>query len=238
MGIFRLQNNVPNYYVDKSRDFQLLCRAFDCVNASVKTSIDSMTHIVDTTTCVNSIIQLLQTKLGFFTFSQYSDDDVRSVLLGFIDMVRNKGSKQAIQQAVNLFIRMSKVNSTGDVQVDNTTHSSIISIETEPLDIGILDEIMSYIVPTGYVVVYQFSNATKQENLFGTGNVAYSVNVDIPSNAIIADSAQTGGYALLTKSVGVVELCDEAVSSAQDDDEKCSDTWGNDIDPWPTPTEE
>ena len=29
MPNFKLENNVPNYYVDESRDFQLLCRVLD-----------------------------------------------------------------------------------------------------------------------------------------------------------------------------------------------------------------
>ena len=45
--MFRLQNNVPEVYVDKSRDFQLFCRLYDSCFGGVKFSIDSMSRLTN-----------------------------------------------------------------------------------------------------------------------------------------------------------------------------------------------
>lgn len=53
MSVRRLQNNVPEVYVKESRDFQLLCRLYDCILNGVKFDIDSMLNITDSKSCSN-----------------------------------------------------------------------------------------------------------------------------------------------------------------------------------------
>ena len=62
MAIFRLQSNVPEIYINESRDFQLLCRLYDCVLGGVKLDIDTLENIIDTRSCNSILLQLLELK--------------------------------------------------------------------------------------------------------------------------------------------------------------------------------
>ena len=48
MKLFRTQENVPEIYVNKSRDFQILCRLKDVSFNSTKYLIDSLRHTPNT----------------------------------------------------------------------------------------------------------------------------------------------------------------------------------------------
>lgn len=220
MSIFRLQNNTPEVYVNNSRDFQLLCRAFDCINAGVRSEINSMATVVDTNTCINRVIQLLQTKLGFFTTNQYNDDDIRTILQGFVQMVRNKGSKKGIEYAVYAYLRTKKIIASAEVSIDNDSHIVRIGMNTAPIETKLLEEILSYIIPTGYFVSFEFYNKQVVDNKYTVTNGANFLQIGNLLNAQLAVENRTmnawtqpastkstpDGYERLSQSVGVVEI--------------------------------
>ena len=109
--MIRLQDKTPEVYCAESRDFQLFCRLYDCVINGVKFDIDTIPDILDAMTCRTSMLQLLQTKLGFFTNKKLTDDALRYVLTAFPIMVKNKGSLKSIQQAVNVFFKVYGIRS-------------------------------------------------------------------------------------------------------------------------------
>ena len=65
MKRFRIRDNVPDAYVKRSRDFQLLCDLFDIVNNGVKFDIDSIMDLSNTELTRESMLPYLQAKLGF-----------------------------------------------------------------------------------------------------------------------------------------------------------------------------
>ena len=113
--MIRLQDKTPEVYCSESRDFQLFCRLYDCVVNGIKFDIDTIPDILDAMTCRSSMLQLLQTKVGFFTNKQLTDDALRYVLTAFPMMVKNKGSLKAVQQAVNVFFKVNGIRS--EVQI-------------------------------------------------------------------------------------------------------------------------
>ena len=191
MSIFRLQNNTPEVYVNNSRDFQLLCRAFDCINAGVRSEINSMATVVDTNICINRVIQLLQTKLGFFTTNQYNDDDIRTILQGFVQMIRNKGSKKGIEYAVYAYLRTKKIIASAEISVDNDSHVVRIGMNTAPIETKLLEEILSYIIPTGYFVSFEFYNKQVFDNQYTVTNNANFLQIGNLLNAQLANSDST-----------------------------------------------
>lgn len=180
MALIRLQDNTPDIYVDNSRDFQLLCRLYDCINNGVKYSIDSITSIIDTETCNARLLQLLQTKLGFITDAEIDNESLRYILRAFPEIMKNKGSKKAITEAVNVFAKVKNIKANIDCLIINKqTRNSVdydvykiqIIINANPSDIPlvkdttILDEIFKYIIPTGYTIEYIFSTGIEEEML-------------------------------------------------------------------------
>jgi hypothetical protein len=158
--LFRLQNNVPSVYVNSSRDFQLLCRLYDMAFNGVMFDTDTISDITNTDRCSARLLPLLQTKIGFFTDIEITDEDLRYVLKAFPYLVRNKGSKQAIRQALYMYMRMNHIETEIMVQVLNKhpimPYTILVGIETGFRDVAILDEVFKYILPTGYTVQYVY----------------------------------------------------------------------------------
>ena len=159
--MFRLINNVPEAYVNRSRDFQLLCNLFDLVNNGVKFDIDTIMTQQDTELCRDTLLPLLQHKLGFFTGTTIDDESLRTILKVFPSLVKKKGTKEGIIEAIQLFFYTQNVNgntavyirnSLGGVSGDYIVQCELTSQVVSNLDI--LYEILKYIIPTGYFVEY------------------------------------------------------------------------------------
>lgn len=189
--MIRLQDKTPEVYCAESRDFQLFCRLYDCVVNGIKFDIDTIPDILDGMTCRSSMLQLLQTKVGFFTNKRLTDDALRYVLTAFPIMIKNKGSLKAIQQAVNVFFKVNGIKSEVQIwavseptQVYDTwveDHTIVIGINSIIKDVSLLEEIFRYILPPGFKYYFYFYNkiypiesfmqSDKATLLFASGNV-------------------------------------------------------------------
>ena len=171
MKLIRLQNMVPEVYPNNSRDFQLFCRLYDCVFNGNKFDIDSILDICDTEYIDSKLLRLLQSKLGFLTDADISDDELRYILKAFPYMVKWKGSKKAIEQAVYVFLKLNHIKTNVRVTVSNNTlaegtYSVEIGMETAYRDTTILTEMLRYLMPTGYKISYLFYHLLSYKNGF------------------------------------------------------------------------
>jgi len=173
MAIFRLQENVPDVYPRKSRDFQLMCNAFDIVNSAVKYDIDSITNIANTRLCKDNVLPLLQTKLGFFTKQSMTTEELRAVLQAFRYVVKDKGSRKGIQAAIEVFLKIANASNKSRITIlDNyqyeqyvnedirgNTYIVEIAIEGRQVDTTLLTELLKYVLPAGHQLKYSFYRA-------------------------------------------------------------------------------
>ena len=158
--LFRVQTNTPRVYYNESRDFQVLGRLYDCVINGVKYDIDSMSYLTDSRKIRARVLQLLQTKLGFLTKKEYNDHDIRYVLRAFPVMLKNKGTILAVQQAVNVFLKLNKIKSAIKVwyvsedsvvygtEIDD--HTIIVGLNSAFRNFDLLYEMLWYLLPTGF----------------------------------------------------------------------------------------
>lgn len=178
MATFRTQHHVPDVYTRKSRDFQLFCNLFDCVNGGIKYDIDSILDVVDTNQCNERLIPYLQTKLGFWSDVKISADNLRTILKGFMYAVRNKGSIKGVEQAVQIFLKVARIQTNVHIEVNNNTtndaYTIMIGTEERLGDTSILDEILKYIIPAGYAYKYVFYADTTFET-----PIEYADRIDI-----------------------------------------------------------
>lgn len=155
-GLFRLQDNTPEAYTNESRDFQLFLRLYDCVNNGTKFYIDSILDSVDTKTIDSSLLSLLKTKLGFFNNTEFSERDLRYILRGFPYLIKDKGSKKAVDDAVYIFMNAKGISVPHKIDVDNALHVIHVDIESALEDTKMLDAMLSFVVPTGYTYDINF----------------------------------------------------------------------------------
>jgi len=182
--MFRVQNNVPEVYPDKSRDFQMFCRLFDVSFNSVKQSIDSLQYVTDTQACDARLLPLLKSKLGFFSNLDLSDTDIRYVLQAFPTIVRYKGSYQALVYVTNLYSRLvSSIATSEEVRILSNKEEYRIEVSSEKAvaKSELLFELLKYVLPTGYVIDYfitEYHDSATQ--LFTTNSLLY--HVEYPDN--------------------------------------------------------
>ena len=154
-SMFLVENNVPDVYVNESRDFQLVSRLYDLIFQSTRFSIDSMDHISDTAKCNESLLDLIGSKVGFFTSLKLTDKTHRKVLAAFPHIMRYKGSKEGILLILNLFMHITNAKLTMRENED----TSIITIVFHDyiLNIDLLKELIEYIRPVGLIIEYEFT---------------------------------------------------------------------------------
>ena len=104
--MFNVKKNVPDAYVRKSRDFQLMCNVYNVLQMATKFDIDSILNITNTKYCNDTTLKLLQTKLGFFTNYELVGEDLRTLLNSFPYLVRKKGTLTGIKQCIQLFFKI------------------------------------------------------------------------------------------------------------------------------------
>lgn len=167
MSMIRLQNSTPSEYCAQSRDFQLLCRLYDTIFNNLQFDISTITSILNTKKCRDTILPLLQTKVGFFTNKETDNVSLRYFLEVFPLLVKNKGTEQAIRQAVITFLKINNVLSPVTIYytieeivlANNYTvpdHTILIGINCSFLDTTLLEEVLKYILPAGIGYYFYF----------------------------------------------------------------------------------
>ena len=176
--MFRLQNNVPEVYPEKSRDFQIFCRLFDASFNSVKQSIDSMELITDTMACDSVLLPLLKDKLGFYSSLDLGDKELRYILDAFPVLMRYKGSQRAIDYVTNLYSRIvSSISTSAPIQVNVENNNYVIEVSSTQAVVrsDLLFELLNYILPTGYLIDYYVTMYQNAESGFYAENtIVYS----------------------------------------------------------------
>jgi hypothetical protein len=114
-----------------------------------------MDHISDTSKCNESLLDLIGSKVGFFTSLKLTDKTHRKVLAAFPYIMRYKGSKEGILLILNLFMHITNSRLTMRENKD----PSIITIVFHDymLNIDLLKELIEYIRPTGLIIEYEFT---------------------------------------------------------------------------------
>lgn len=153
-SMFLVEHNVPDVYVNESRDFQLLSRLYDLALQSTRFSIDSMDYVSDTNLCNASLLALLGSKVGFFSSLQISDTTYRKVLSVFPHIMRYKGSKEGIYLILNLFMHIT--NSRLSLQESEDSNMLTIIFYDYMAHLDLLQELIECIRPVGLLVDYQF----------------------------------------------------------------------------------
>ena len=201
MALIRLQNKVPNIYVDESRDFQLLCRLYDIILNGIKYDTDGVARLTNTRDCKSNILQLLQTKLGFFSSYTFTDDMLRTILSTFATLVKSKGTKEAIYSAVYVYLKTLGLETTIKVDVIEkkpteeqkrlygtrvTDHSIVIGISSLAQEVQPLREILKYIIPFGYNIFFYFFVNSNELDIASHQDLAQLVLISNDINSAIS----------------------------------------------------
>ena len=169
--MLRYQEMVPDYYIEASRDFQVLCRMYDFTLNSLKYNIDSMQQLTDTRNIKDTVLPLLGDKLGIYDKEAFSN---RQLLDALPIAMKYKGSLKSIKILLNAFLDSMDVfenalalhskdeESAAEISAilrrPIPTYSIVIILSTFPslTNLHILDTYLNMVVPSGFIVEYGF----------------------------------------------------------------------------------
>lgn len=212
--MFRLADNVPEVYVQKSRDFQLFTRLYDSVFNGVKYSTDALQLTLNTKECNQSLLELLKTKLGLFSDVTLTDHELRCVLQAFPTLIRHKGSWQGVDDILNLFQRINlNHGDRGHVNKEtaNEENYQIVLEFNQPLNNDkLLMELLRYVLPTGYTVVYTVAETSMANT---TITLKDDVRYVVTDKTHLAEAAQVKGTEISTDA-DVGDLIDTYLNTA------------------------
>lgn len=152
--MFRIQDNVPEIYVEESRDFQLFARIYDFAFQSCKLRADSLQYSNDPKYCNESLLELLQTKVGLFDKLNVNTTDLRKILAALPSIIPYKGSLKGIQSVVNLYLRLCSVKSSSIIYTNPSTYVIELSTDAPLKNLDLLYKLMYFIVPSGFKFEY------------------------------------------------------------------------------------
>lgn len=160
--MFRLENNVPEIYVQESRDFQLFCRLYDSAFGGVKYSIDSLQKATSTLQCNDNLLDLIRLKIGLFKDLNISNDELRIILDAFPTIMRYKGSERALKYILNVYQRLIKDNTSSYIYTivnksDHQDYTIYLRFSQEQKYDSLLKELIGLILPTGYTLIYEIA---------------------------------------------------------------------------------
>lgn len=171
--MIRTQELVPDYYIEKSRDFQVLCRLYDFTLNALKYNIDSMEAITDTRRAKDTILPLIGNKFGIYDKYAYSN---RYLLEALPIALKYKGSLKAVNILINAFLDSEEVFNyvtalTAKDKESAEEVSNIIGLDIKPYTIliflseypnmtnlYILNKYLEMVLPSGMVVEYMFGS--------------------------------------------------------------------------------
>lgn len=169
--MFRIQDNVPEVYVEESRDFQLFARIYDFAFQSCKLRADSLQYSNDPKHCDESLLELLQTKVGLFDKLNVNTEDLRKILAALPSIIPYKGSLKGIQSVVNLYLRLCSVKSSSIINPTPSTYVIELSTDAPLKNVELLYDLMYFIIPSGFRFEYYQSTIEQTFTKFGTSDL-------------------------------------------------------------------
>lgn len=164
--MIRLQDLTPDVYYKQSRDFQLIGRLYDLVLNYTKTNTTLVNNVILSDNTDTQLIDLLATTLGFKAVHTYNVKQLVSVCSCLSEILKNKGTKKAIELAVYAILNAEGIFLTEQVNLDDLVRISYqtdepeseskptreleIVIPAQMQDTTLLRDLLDYILPAGF----------------------------------------------------------------------------------------
>ncbi len=148
--MIQLKNLTPHVYSDQSRDFQFIERLFDIVLNSVKTASDNLYSIPISDDSDEQLLTLMSLTLGFKSRHHYNNDQLKSICSCFSEIMRSKGSLQALDIAGKALLNAEGITDTMTIErKDNDPFTLDIYVPQDLSDTNLLEDVFDYVLPAG-----------------------------------------------------------------------------------------
>ena len=145
--LIKFQDLTPEVYYKRSRDFQYIGRLFDLVLNNAKMNTDIISSLPLNPDMDPKLLDLLALTLGFKSKHEYNTKQLAALCSIFPFVLRNKGSKLAIETACNALLNAEGITKEASIEVSSQTVS--IFLPSELSDLNLLKDLLNYILPAG-----------------------------------------------------------------------------------------
>lgn len=199
--MFRTQENVPEVYVNESRDFQTLCRLTDCWHSASKFKIDTMLNSLDPLSAPDTLLELLATRVGFFPRIHIDSNVLRYIIAAFPYVIKNKGTEEGVRAAINAVMKAENdPRSTEEVIITFTNKddsgASIYNVsiltQNDVYNKAALKEVLRYVLPFGYTyTLARYGISVEQGNIVNLKSEVSAAKVTTTRASYVRSSNDT-----------------------------------------------
>ena len=179
----KVEKMLPEVYYKESRDFAYIGRLLEIIFNYMKTASDCVNMHPDNENIDANVVDLLVDTLGFDSKHTYITKDLIFIASSFSELLRKKGTVDAINLAIRLLLNSQGVKKSADFNfVENSALSELeIKIPDELTDIVLLEDIFDYILPAGmtYTITKLKSGSGIRESNIKISN-EFKVKTNIP----------------------------------------------------------
>lgn len=148
----------PSIYSKESRDYQLIGRLYNAVFNYTKMSIEGVYNLPLSPNSDVRFLDLVAKTIGFESKHNYNIENLFALCSSFKKIMWHKGTKEAIEELISVLINSQNIQKlfTVDVYTNNNPplfrpYSVVINVPAELKDIIMIEDVMSYILPAGFV---------------------------------------------------------------------------------------
>jgi hypothetical protein len=158
--MIKTQRQVPEYYYNESRDFQLIGRIFEGALNYSKTATDTIINSPLSINYNSSLLDLVTTTIGFESKHKYDVPNLLALVTSFKSILKIKGTKKSIEDCVRILLKAQNIPEMFEVEVDSSEEDIsgvtvykkelLIYIPKEVKDIALLEDMLDYVLPAGF----------------------------------------------------------------------------------------
>ena len=146
--MIKLQNLTPEVYYKQSRDFQFIGRLYDIVLNYVKTNTANLYNLPIGPNMNEQLLNLLALTLGFKPKKNYNSKQLLAICSVLPEILKHKGSMQAILIAVNALLAAEEITQPLDYSIQ-PKKSITLYVSQKLSDLTLLTDLFEYILPAG-----------------------------------------------------------------------------------------
>lgn len=169
----------PIEYSAQSRDYQVLARLYTAIFNISKMYTDNLS--IWNNNIDNRLTTLRAKTLNFNAKHSWPEDDLEAVTSCFKYLIRSKGVLNTIEYCINILMKIQGIYGENlDNQITLNNYIITIRVPGELLTLGILEDLLKYLLPIGYIfniVKYKamnLSNLLRTEIAYGDNPLSYN----------------------------------------------------------------
>lgn len=137
----------PIEYSRQSRDYQVLARLYTALYNFSKLYIDDMS--VWDNNIDNKLSTLRSKTLNFHPKHAWEDEALDAAVSCIKHWIRLKGTRKAIEEVLEILIRVNNLVGKPIVEIDYTSYTMLIKIPKQLASMGCVEDLLELIIPIG-----------------------------------------------------------------------------------------